>query len=83
MEKCDKCGEFIEFARLCPLCGHYEKERLEWSAKKCEERTIEAEALARELVGVIDELRRQINQCELDDKMWEVYRTAKEVLRDD
>lgn len=27
MEKCDKCGEFIEFARLCPLCAHYEKER--------------------------------------------------------
>ena len=83
MEKCDKCGEFIEFARLCPLCAHYEKERLKRSAKKCEERALKAESLARELVGVIDDLCRQINQCGLDEQMWEVYRTAKEVLGDD
>ena len=53
MEKCDKCGEFIEFARLCPLCAHYEKERLKRSAKKCEERARKAEELARELVAAL------------------------------
>jgi hypothetical protein len=47
------------------------------------ERADKAEALARELVGVIDDLCRQINQCGLDEQMWEVYRTAKEVLGDD
>ncbi len=47
------------------------------------ERAIKAESLARELVGVIDDLCRQINQCGLDEQMWEVYRTAKEVLEDD
>lgn len=47
------------------------------------ERAIQAEALVRELVGVIDELRRQINQCGLDEQMWEVYRAAKEVLEND
>ena len=46
------------------------------------ERAIKAEALTRELVGVIDELRRQINECGLDDEMWEVYERAKEVLGD-
>mgnify|MGYP001308371855 CR=1 FL=1 len=44
------------------------------------ERALKAEALARELVGVIDELRRQINECGLDGEMWEIYRKAKEVL---
>lgn len=47
------------------------------------ERADKAEALARELVGVIDDLRRQISQCGLDEQMWEVYRTAKEVLGDE
>jgi len=47
------------------------------------ERAIKAESLARELVGVIDDLCRQINQCGLDEQMWEVYRTAKEVLSDE
>ena len=47
------------------------------------ERALKAEALARELVGVIDDLCRQINQCGLDEQMWEVYRTAKEVLGDE
>jgi hypothetical protein len=47
------------------------------------ERADKAEALARELVGVIDDLCRQINQCGLDEQMWEVYRTAKEVLGDE
>ena len=47
------------------------------------ERAIKAESLARELVGVIDDLCRQINQCGLDEQMWEVYRTAKEVLGND
>ena len=47
------------------------------------ERAIKAEALARELVGVIDDLCRQINQCGLDEQMWEVYRRAKEVLGDE
>ena len=46
------------------------------------ERAIEAEALVRELVGVIDELRRQINECGLDGEMWDVYQRAKEVLGD-
>ena len=39
MNKCDKCGEFIESVRLCPLCAHYEKERAD-----------KYEALVRELV---------------------------------
>ena len=47
------------------------------------ERADKAESLARELVGVIDDLCRQINQCGLDEQMWEVYRTAKEVLEDE
>ena len=47
------------------------------------ERALKAEALARELVGVIDDLCRQINQCGLDEQMWEVYRRAKEVLEDE
>ena len=47
------------------------------------ERADKAEALVRELVGVIDDLCRQINQCGLDEQMWEVYRTAKEVLGND
>ena len=47
------------------------------------ERADKAESLARELMGVIDDLCRQINQCGLDEQMWEVYRTAKEVLGDD
>ena len=47
------------------------------------ERADKYESLARELVGVIDDLCRQINQCGLDEQMWEVYRTAKEVLGDD
>lgn len=44
------------------------------------ERAIKAEALVRELVGVIDELRRQINECGLDGEMWDMYQKAKEVL---
>ena len=47
------------------------------------ERADKYESLARELVGVIDDLCRQINQCGLDEQMWEVYRTAKEVLGND
>ena len=47
------------------------------------ERALKAEALARELVGVIDDLCGQINQCGLDEQMWEVYRKAKEVLGDE
>lgn len=60
MEKCDKCGEFIEFVRLCPLCVHYEKERLKRSAKKCEERAIEAEALARELAEALEKAIEEV-----------------------
>ena len=45
-------------------------------------RAMKAEALAWELVGVIDELRRQINECGLDGEMWDVYQKAKEVLGD-
>ena len=44
------------------------------------ERAMRAETLVRELVDVIDELRRQINECGLDGEMWEVYERAKEVL---
>ncbi len=47
------------------------------------ERADKYESLVQELVGVIDDLCRQINQCGLDEQMWEVYRTAKEVLGDD
>ena len=47
------------------------------------ERADKAEALARELVGVIDDLCRQINQCGLDEQMWEVYKKAKEMLGDE
>ena len=46
------------------------------------ERADKAEALVLELVGVIDAFCRQINQCGFDEQMWEVYRTAKEVLED-
>ena len=46
------------------------------------ERAMKAETLVRELVGVIDDLRRQINECGLDGEMWEVYERAKEVLVD-
>src|SRR5690606_8505833 len=47
------------------------------------ERAMRAETLVRELVGVIDDLLRQINECGLDNEMWEVYERAKEVLEDD
>ena len=47
------------------------------------ERADKYESLMRKLVGVIDDLCRQINQCGLDEQMWEVYRTAKEVLGDE
>ena len=47
------------------------------------ERAIEAEALVRELVGVIDELCRQINECGFDGEMWDVYQRAKEALGDE
>ena len=47
------------------------------------ERADKYESLVQELVGVIDDLCRQINQCGLDEQMWEVYRTAKEVLGND
>ena len=47
------------------------------------ERAMKAETLVRELVGVIDDLLRQINECGLDNEMWEVYERAKEVLRND
>ena len=70
MEKCDKCGEFIEFTRLCPLCAHYEKERLKRSAKKCEERARKAEELARELVEVLKKHEQWEADFILDDKAW-------------
>ena len=47
------------------------------------ERAIQAESLMRKLVGVIDDLCRQINQCGLAEQMWEVYRKTKEALGDD
>lgn len=47
------------------------------------ERADKAEALVRELVGVIDELCRQINECGFDGEMWDVYQRAKEVLGDE
>ena len=47
------------------------------------ERAMRAETLVRELVGVIDDLLRQINECGLDNEMWEVYERAKEVLGDE
>ena len=43
----------------------------------------ENESLVRELVGVIDNFCQQINQCGLNEQMWEVYRKAKEVLGDE
>lgn len=52
-------------------------------AKKARRRALKAEALAQELVVIIDDLRRQINECGLDDEMWEVYERAKEVLGDE
>ena len=71
MEKCDKCGEFIEFARLCPLCAHYEKERLKRSAKKCEERAEKAEALARELAEALRRYEEWEASLLLEDRAWE------------
>jgi hypothetical protein len=47
------------------------------------ERADKYEFLMRKLVGVIDDLCRQINQCGFDEQMWEVYRKAKEALGDD
>ena len=49
-----------------------------YAAKRIEE----LETLVRELVGVIDELRRQINECGLDGEMWDVYQRTREVLGD-
>ena len=51
-------------------------------AKYAVEKALDAENLVRNLVGVIDELLRQINGCGLDGEMWEVYKTAKEALGD-
>lgn len=86
MEKCDKCGEFIEFA--CPLCAHYEKERLKRSAKKCKERARKAEELARELVSLLEVVSRYLEgRLELDlDLVHEtngLLERAKEVLEND
>ena len=47
------------------------------------ERAIKAESLVQELVGVIDDLCRQINECGFDGEMWDVYQKAKEALGDD
>ena len=47
------------------------------------ERAIKAEILVQELVGAIDELLRQINECGFDDEMWDAYQEAKEVLGDE
>jgi hypothetical protein len=47
------------------------------------ERADKYESLMRELVGVIDDLCRQINQCGFDEQMWEVYKKAKGMLGDE
>ena len=47
------------------------------------ERADKYESLMRKLMGVIDDLCRQINQCGFDEQMWEVYKKAKEALGDD
>jgi hypothetical protein len=47
------------------------------------ERADKYESLMRKLVGVIDDLCRQINQCGFDEQMWEVYKKAKEMLGDE
>ena len=76
----------------CPNCDRW-LEVEDWEAafivqaregwSHATERAIKAESLVQELVGVIDDLCRQISQCGLDEQMWEVYRTAKEVLGDE
>ena len=47
------------------------------------ERADKYESLMRKLVGVIDDLCRQINQCGFDEQMWEVYKKVKEMLGDE
>jgi len=47
------------------------------------ERADKYESLMRKLVGVIDDLCRQINQCGFDEQMWEVYKKAKGMLGDE
>jgi len=86
MEKCDKCGEFIAFARLCPLCAHYEKERFKRSVKKCEERAKKAEALAREFAECLDVMFSQVPMSvwlEAKIQLEELHGKAKEVLGDE
>jgi hypothetical protein len=90
---CSKWGQFTspeEAWDIGEAWEHFCREKAElWAelwldqALAEKERADKAEALVRELVGVIDDLCRQINQCGLDEQMWEVYRTAKEVLGDE
>ena len=76
---------------ICEVVGEYSmdcEDNMRFVAQAREgwphaiERAMRAETLVRELVGVIDDLLRQINECGLDNEMWEVYEKAKEVLND-
>ena len=77
---------------ICEVVGEYSmdcEDNMRFVAQAREgwphaiERAMKAESLVRELVGVIDDLLRQINECGLDNEMWEVYERAKEVLEDE
>ena len=77
---------------ICEVVGEYSmgcEDNMRFVAQAREgwphaiERAIKAETLVRELVGVIDDLLRQINECGLDNEMWEVYERAKKVLGDE
>ena len=83
---CPSCQEMVDgvnvtYQEFHDSCGHI----VEWMEliESPIERISELESLSRKLVEIIDDLRRQLDECGLDGEMWEIYRKAKEVLGDE